>query len=105
MLADQFEICASGKMMQYKSTKVMTEDHTPGFPKLARSGDTLSENRYMMFTSHIPYFLPLSSYHSWDASFDTCLISSHKHLLLSLLFLLQISCTYSFHKMKVDSLA
>lgn len=105
MLADQFGIRASGKLMQYKPMKVKAEDCTHGFPKLARSGDTLSKPRYIMFTSHIPYFLHLPSYDSWDASFDTCLISSHKHLLLSMLFLLQISYTYSSHKMKVNSSA
>lgn len=31
MLSDQFEICASGKLMQYKSMKVTTEDHTMAF--------------------------------------------------------------------------
>lgn len=45
MLADQIEICASGKLMQYKSVEVITEDNTCGFPKLARGGDALSENR------------------------------------------------------------
>lgn len=61
MLADQFEIQALGKLMRYKSVKVIVEDHTHGFPKPARTGDTLSENRFMMFTAHFPHFLPLSS--------------------------------------------
>ena len=102
MLADQFEILASGKLMQYKSIKVTTEDHTHGFPKLTRSSDTLSENRYTIFTSYIPYFLHLSSYH---ANFEGCLISSHKYPLLSMHFLLKTSCTYASHKMRVNSLA
>lgn len=60
-MADQFEIHALGKLMQYKSVKVIAEDHTHSFPKSARMDDTFSENRSMMFTSHFLYFLSLSS--------------------------------------------
>lgn len=61
MLTDRFEMQALGKLMQYKSMKVITEDHTNGFPRSARTGDTFSENWFMLFTSHFSYFLSLSS--------------------------------------------
>lgn len=49
------------KLIQYKSVKIIAEDHTHSFLKSARMGNTFSENRSMMFTSHFPYFLSLSS--------------------------------------------